>query len=113
MPDPTPLEMIYDKLKSLEEGVNRKLDQVISCQIDLKLQDEIIKSKVSHLELHQLHIAEDLEQHKSDMEKHYNPYYSETVAQKLWRKKPEIATGGGLGALIVLVLKFVLENYYG
>lgn len=109
MPDPTVLEMINDKLKSVDE----KLDRVISCQIDLKLQDEIIKAKVSNLELKQIQIEQSIEEHKKDMQQHYNPYYNETIPQKIWRKKPEIAAGGGLGALIVAIVTWILQYYNG
>lgn len=107
MPDPTPLEMIYDKMKSIDE----KLDKVITCQIDLKVQDEIIKAKVSAIELSHLKLQSDLDQHKADVKTHYNPYYDETLRQKLWRKKPEIAAGGGLGAVIVAFVTWLIQNW--
>lgn len=105
MPDPTPLEMIYEKLKTLEE----KMDKVITCQIDLKIQDEVLKAKLSSLELQQIQVQSDLDIHKKDMEKHYNPFYSETLKQRIWRKKAEITLGGGLGALIVGLIQFLTE----
>ena len=96
-----------------QERLEKKMETIAACQIDLKLQDEIIKAKVSALELAQLRICEDLEQHRNDIQSHYNPYHSETAGQKLWRKKLEIAAGGSLGTFVAALLYFIMERLGG
>jgi len=93
------------------DRLDRKLEQIGTCQIDLKLQDEIIKAKCSSLELQLINLQEDVTQHKKDVRSHYNPYFNETLPEKIWRKKPEIAAGGGLGAALVGLILWLLEHF--
>ena len=91
------------------DRIDRKLDQVCTANIELKITDEQIKAKVAHVELMNIRTQEMLTQHQDDMAKHYNPYYDESIPQKLWRKKPEIATGVSISTAIFAVILKLLE----
>ena len=114
--EPTVLGMIYNTVSAID----RKLDNVCEKQVDMMLTDEIIKAKVAAVELQNIKNAEDIlilrqrqKEHERDRETHFSPYHNESLRQKLWRKKPEIAAGGGVGALIYLIIELIktlLEN---
>lgn len=108
--DPTVMELIYERVKEIDE----KLDRACSKQTELMVVDEQLKAKIAAVEIQNLKNAEDvinlrkkIDEHERSMEKHYNPYYNETITQKLWRKKPEIAAGGGVGLLLYLIVQAI------
>ena len=114
--DPTVLGLINDNLKSL----NRKMDEVCLGQNDLRISDAEMKARLSAVELkgvqqyEEMHALENrFRDHYKDGDLHFNPHFSETIGEKLWRKKPEIATGGGLGALIATALYYLIEKLGG
>jgi hypothetical protein len=97
-----------------------KLDTVCTIQNDLKITDEIIKAKIASVELMNARTQDDirvfkleLDKHQTDMQKHFNPYFGETIGQKLWRKKPEVAAGGTLGTFLAALLYFLLDKFGG
>lgn len=92
------------------ERIDRKLETICTAQLETRLTQEQMKAKIAMVEMMVIGVQEALEKHKQDMQQHYNPYYNETVLQKVWRKKPEIAAGGGLGALIVAILTWLMNN---
>lgn len=114
--DPTVLGMIYNKL----ESIDKKVETVCDMQTELRLSDAEMKARLGAIELMNVATQEEVHQlrdridtHQRETALHYNPYYDETLGKKLWRKKPEIAAGGGLGALIASIILLLLQNYNG
>jgi len=93
--------------------IDTKLESICNGQMETRLNMEQLKAKVALVEMMVIRVEEAVEMHKQDMKQHYNPYYDETIPEKLWRKKPEIAAGGGLGVLVIMLVQFLLENFYG
>ncbi len=114
---------VMPRLDNVDKNVERifdKIDAVCNTTGDLRITDEVIKAKISAIEMMNIQTQEAvtamgirMDKHVEDMEKHFNPYYSETITQKLWRKKPEIAAGGTLGTFIAALLYFLLDKFGG
>jgi len=125
--DPTVLGMIDRRLEQMEinqkESNNmlfEKIDNICSIQTDLRITDEVIKAKIAFVESMNiktndllLTITMRLNDHEKNLNAHFNPYYNETIPQKIWRKKPEIAAGGGLGVTLAVILQFLLDKFGG
>lgn len=96
MSEPTVLSMINTNLGDIST--------------DVKEIKRDMKSGAVKMENHEVRLGT-VEKHIDDPKIHYNPYYSESIPQKLWRKKPEIAAGGGLGTVIVGIIIALLSRY--
>ena len=92
---------------------NKKLDKVIECQTSLKLEDERLKAANAKNELLLAQTQDAFLKHCDDMDRHFNPYYNETIPQKIWRKKPEILTGVSLSSVTATIIYMVIQHYFG
>jgi hypothetical protein len=92
---------------------NKKLDKVIECQTNLKIEDEKLRSANAKNELLLTQTQDAFLKHCNDMDRHFNPYYSETIPQKIWRKKPEILTGVSLSSIAATVIYLLIQKYSG
>lgn len=114
---------VMPRLDNLDKNVGKifdRIDQVCTTNTDLKITDEIMKAKIAAIEVMNIQTQEAvtamgirMDKHTEDMLKHYNPYYDETIGQKLWRKKPEIAAGGTLGTFLAALLYFLIDKFGG
>jgi hypothetical protein len=125
--DPTILGMIDQRLERMETDQKdtartlfEKIDNICSTTVDLKISDEVMKAKIAFVESLNVRTNEllltvtmRLDEHVKNLDTHFNPYYSETIPQKLWRKKPEIAAGGTLGTFLAALLYFLLDKFGG
>ena len=110
---------VMPRLDNMDKGIERifnKIDAVCTTQTDLMITDETIKAKIAAVEMMNVRTQESVDslqsqmvKHAEDMRKHYNPHYEETVGEKLWRKKPEIATGVTLSSVIMAIILKLLE----
>lgn len=110
---------VMPRLESLDRGMDKiftRIDTICTTQTDLMVTDETIRAKIASVEMMNANTQKDiqelkvrLDEHKKDLETHYNPYYGETYWEKMGRKKPEIVTGVSLStllsALVVAILK--------
>ena len=85
------------------------IDKERECTTNLKLENERRKAEVEKANLKQNMTEGAFIKHVQNKEKHYNPFYSESLRQKLWRKKPEIVAGGGAGAFIIGLLGLLFK----
>jgi hypothetical protein len=92
------------------ERIDRKLESICNGNLETRLTVEQVKAKIALVEMMVIKVQESVELHKKDMIQHYNPYYNETLPEKIWRKKPEILAGGGLGALTITVIQWIVEH---
>jgi len=114
---------VMPRLENLDKGIDKifdRIDRVCTTQTDLMITDEMMKAKIASIEMMNVNTQKDIQEvkallleHKRDGVTHYNSHYNESIPQKLWRKKPEIAAGGGLGALLYLIILFLIENFGG
>jgi hypothetical protein len=114
---------VMPRLDSLDKNMGKifdRIDNVCTTTGDLKITDEIIKAKIAAIEMMNIQTQEAvtamgirMDKHSEDMIKHFNPYFGETLQQKLWRKKSEIAAGGGLGTFLAAVLYFLIDKFGG
>ena len=110
------LTTVLNEIQGLRSDVredNSKLWEAIDkereCTTNLKLENERRKGEVREVKLKQKMTEEAFVRHVQNPEKHFNPFYNETLRQKLWRKRPEIVAGGGLGSLIVAIILGLLK----
>lgn len=106
------IDMIYDKVKAIDT----KLDVVCNTQTEMRLNDAEMKARLSAVELktvelrdavHELEKKQD--KHNAEEKLHFNPYFNESMPQKLWRKKPEIVTGVSFSSIIAGFLYLLFE----
>ena len=90
-------------------SIDNKLEKIESCQVALKIEDERIKHSAAKNELLLAQTQEAFLKHCNDTDKHFNPYFNESMPQKLWRKKPEIATGVSLSTILITLILKILE----
>jgi len=93
--------------------LEKKIDLVCAEQTSMRIENETTKAKAAHVEYQVLQLRESVDKHRDDAFAHYNPYHSETIPQKLWRKKPEIAAGGFLGTTLAALLYLLVEKMLG
>ena len=74
------------------------------CQTGLKLEDARLDKEITTIKIEKKIGERALERHAKDQTRHFQPYYSETIPQRLWRKKPEIAAGGSVGTILGLLV---------
>ena len=107
MSDPTPLQMIYDKLNNIEG----KVDAIVKCNTQIKVRQETHTNEIANICANIRKQCSDFDEHRKDKELHFNPYHSEGLLEKISRKKGELgvaATGGGLlGLLFMLIEKLI------
>lgn len=96
--EPTVLGMIHESVKRIE----KKQDEITKCVTQNKMD-------INELKLGQKVTEEAFVRHVQNEEKHFQPYFNETLRQKLWRKKVEIAAGGGVGAGAITIIALLLK----
>lgn len=83
------------------------------CLTDIKVNMEKGKGRMELIERDIQDLKEDCDEHKSDKSIHYNPYYSESLGEKLKRKKEEViitaGSGGVIGTLLVIFKDALME----
>lgn len=100
MPQVTKLDMIYDAVLELRDGQK----EIKKCVTGNKV-------KIAKLETVQKELVKDFDEHRKDPALHYNPYYNETLPDKLKRKKGEVGAITGLSSIIAGVILFLLEHW--
>lgn len=105
MADPTVLELINDNLKDLKIG----LKATNRCLTNIKVNQASFDARLNAIELKSELTENIVVEHIKNKNKHYNPYYSETFAQKIKRKKGEIAVGAGGGTLLSSIILLILK----
>jgi len=107
--EPTVLGMINEKLGDISEDVKDIKEDLKNGAIKMENHEQRILTVEGKTKLNEKITVE----HIRNKEKHYNPHYSESFRQRVWRKKGEIgvATGGSVGivSLVFAILKFGLE----
>jgi len=110
------LDTVLTEIRGLRSDVREDqskiwdaIERERKCTTQLKINDAKLEGEITQLKLKQNMTEEAFVRHVQNKDKHFNPYYSETLRQKLWRKKPEIAAGGGAGALIVALVTLLLK----
>lgn len=107
--EPTVLGMINESLTEIKCDVKEIKDDLKNGAVKLENHEQRILNVEGKTTLNEKITVE----HIRNKEKHYNPHYSETFRQRVWRKRGEIgvATGGsiGIGSLLFALLKFGLE----
>jgi len=101
-------EFIMPQLKNID----RKLDRIEQCQINLKITDEQLKATTARNELKIAEMQEAFLNHIKDKDRHFNPYYNETYFQKIRRKKAEVGTSVSIGTILATIVIAILR-YYG
>lgn len=90
----------------------KALDEVKECQTKLKVKDAEIEGDIEKIKAEKKATEQILIRHVENREKHYNPFYTESLGEKLWRKKPEIAAGGILGT-VLSIIALILTKVWG
>ena len=114
----TALDTVLTEIRGLRTDVRedqkemwKAIDKGREERTALKLKDAEIKGEIEKLKLEKKMGDEAFIRHVQNEDKHFNPYFNETLRQKLWRKKPEIAAGGGLGTLLAGLILGLLSHF--
>lgn len=92
------------EIKSSVNGQGREIGELKTGQKELKDEVKDLGKEVSEAVKETAILEAQVQDHINDTHKHL------TLPQKMWRKKAEIGAGGGLGALIVLLIRLLAEG---
>lgn len=105
----TAIEGLRSDMREDNQQIWSAIEENRKCNTNLKLENERRKGELEKLKLKQKITSDAFVRHVENPEKHFQPFFKETLPQKLWRKKPEIAAGGGAGALIIGLITLALK----
>lgn len=96
------VDMIWEIVQRMDD----KLDEINGGVKETKLKQAVAENEMRHM-------RKDFDDHKNDRATHYNPYHSETLPQKLKRKKGELTVMGVLVTIAVGFLTWLAEQLFG
>lgn len=107
----TAIDGLRSDVREDQSKIWEAIDNERKCTTNLKIENERRKAESEKVELKQNMTEGAFIRHVQNQEKHFNPFYNETIPQKLWRKKPEIGAsitiGGIIFGMLLAALKFV------
>lgn len=107
--DPTVLGMINKNLDDIKTSVDDIKEDLKNGAVKFENHEQRLLNVEGKTKLNEKITIE----HIKNKEKHYNPHYSESFKQRMWRKRGEIGVAAGGGAsivgLVVAVAKYILE----
>jgi len=107
MGEPTVLGMINESLTEIKGDVKEIKSDMKNGAVRMENHEQRIKQVEQKATLNENITVE----HIKNKQKHYNPHYSESFGQKVWRKKGEIGVsiGGGVGlfSLIIALIELI------
>jgi len=103
------LEALDKKLEKRDDTIWLAIEEGRKERTVLLIQCANIQSEIKAIKTEKKMSENVIIEHVQDTTRHYNPYFNETIRQKLWRKKPEIAAGGGTGVLIIGLLTLTFK----
>ena len=106
------IDMVYDLVKETRNDVSEIKKDMKSGAVQMEnhtVRLGNIEEDVKCLKTGQKKIKESLWNHVNDKKKHYNQGFSETIPQKVARKKTEIT----IITILTTMIGWLVNNYFG